>query len=220
MTSLKPINQIISESDVLINNALSDESIKTELALYGYDETKLTEGKTLLDEVIELNRKQKEEYGEQFEATEEVKSKFDTAYKAYIKAVKLSRIALKKNTKAPAALLLNGRREESISGFVEQASIFYGTMLKESEFQNEMLKYGYSTEKLQEEKQLVDDLIEANRNQEKEKGEAQSATKERNLKIDELLEWTGELREVAKIALEENEQWLEKLGILARSDEV
>ncbi|MGD8778486.1 MAG: hypothetical protein PVH88_05940 [Ignavibacteria bacterium] len=111
MASLKPINQIISESDVLINNALSDEAISTELALFGYDETKLNEGKALLDEVIELNRKQ-----------------------------------------------------------------------------------------------------------EKEKGKAESATMERNLKINELLECTGELREVAKIALEENEQWLEKLGILARSD--
>ncbi|MGD8779381.1 MAG: hypothetical protein PVH88_10535 [Ignavibacteria bacterium] len=218
MASLKPIKQIISESDVLINNALSDEAISTELALFGYDETKLNEGKALLDEVIELNRKQKEEYGEQFEATEDVKSKFAVAYKAYMKAVKLARIALKGNAKAPAALLLTGKREESISGFIEQAGIFYGTMLKETEFQSEMLKYGYTIEKLEAEKLLVDDLTEANRKQEKEKGEAQSATMERNLKINELLEWTGDLREVAKIALEENEQWLEKLGILARSD--
>lgn len=220
MPSIKPINQIISEADVLINNALTDEAIKTELALYGYDEPKLTEGKTLLDEVIELNRKQIEEYGEQYEATQEVKTKYDAAYKAYIKAVKLARIALKNNAKAPAALLLSGRRDESLSGFIEQASVFYDTLLQEAEFQNEVVRFGYTIEKLQEEKQLVDDLIEANRKQEIEKGEAQSATKERNLKIDELLEWTGELREVAKIALEDNEQWLEKLSILARSDDV
>lgn len=50
-----------------------------------------------------------------------------------------------------------------------------------------------------------------------EEGESQEATRQRNLKSEELEDCCIELRSIAAIALEDKPQLLEKLGILRRS---
>ncbi|MBK7919539.1 MAG: hypothetical protein IPJ94_25435 [Chloroflexi bacterium] len=52
-----------------------------------------------------------------------------------------------------------------------------------------------------------------NANQEKEKSEAQKATKARDKALDDLDEWYVEFRELARIALEDDAQQLEALGL-------
>ncbi len=52
----------------------------------------------------------------------------------------------------------------------------------------------------------------------KEKKQAQEATRLRNEKLDALDHYCTDLQTLAKIALEEQPQLMEKLGILVRSD--
>lgn len=59
--------------------------------------------------------------------------------------------------------------------------------------------------------------MEAKTRQEKEKGEAQAATKERDAKLDALDQWFDDFKEIAIIALDDSPQWREKLGFLERS---
>ena len=77
--------------------------------------------------------------------------------------------------------------------------------------------YGYTPEKLQQEADLVEHVAGLRSQQKKELGEAQAATEIRDKKMDELARWISDLRAVAKVALGDNPQQLEKLGILART---
>ena len=52
-----------------------------------------------------------------------------------------------------------------------------------------------------------------NSSQEREKGETQSATQDRNATIEALDEWLDEFKEVARIALDETPQLLEALNL-------
>jgi hypothetical protein len=63
----------------------------------------------------ELINKQKKEYGEQYEATEATQKAWEEANNAYIKTLKVARIALENNTKAANELMLYGERKASIS---------------------------------------------------------------------------------------------------------
>ena len=58
---------------------------------------------------------------------------------------------------------------------------------------------------------LVAQVKSLGETQQREKGKAQTATKERDAAIDALDEWLSEFRTVAKIALEDNAQMLEAL---------
>ena len=53
-----------------IANALNNDSIKSALAVFGYDDVKLQEGQTLYEKAASLHEKQKKEYGDQYAATD------------------------------------------------------------------------------------------------------------------------------------------------------
>jgi anion-transporting ArsA/GET3 family ATPase len=79
-----------------------------------------------------------------------------------------------------------------------------------------LAEYGYTIEKIQQESALLNQVAVKNQQQKKEMGEAQASTQARDEKIDELAKWISNLRAVAKVALADDPQQLEKLGILAR----
>jgi len=64
---------------------------------------------------------------------------------------------------------------------------------------------------------LVQAVAEANAVQEKEKGEAQEATKLRDAALDDLDQWMSDFIAIARLALEERPQYLEKLGVVEPS---
>jgi len=63
----------------------------------------------------------------------------------------------------------------------------------------------------------VQAVAEANAVQEKEKGEAQEATKLRDAALDDLDQWMSDFIAIARLALEERPQYLEKLGVVEPS---
>lgn len=202
---------------IIINNAINESEIANAIALFGYTAEKLNAAKSLLDECDVLVNAQIKEYGEQFEATEQVHTLWDNAAAAYNTSLKIARIAFKENANAQAALLLNGDRKDSLSGWLQQAQSFYNNLENNADFVQALSIYGYTAEKIAAEKALLADLEVAKQAQAKEKGEAQQATVDRDKKLDELDEWISEFVVIARIALEDKPQLLEKLGILERS---
>ncbi len=207
------IDQRLLAAQVAIDNAMKDHKILKALTAYGYDAAKISVGKTLYEEVSALVTLQKKEYGEQYEATEVVNNAWETADKAYMKTLKIARIALRDNVTAQNALALNGFRKKSLSGWLQQAEIFYDNLLGDDDLLVPLQSYGYTREKLEAEKALVAVVREANTIQEKEKGEAQEATEKRDAKLDEMDRWMGDFKQITLIALEDNPQWLDKLGL-------
>jgi hypothetical protein len=113
--------------------------------------------------------------------------------------------------------MLYGVRKQSFNGWQEQAVSFYANILKDPELLAAMAKFGYPEEKLQEEYEMVKEVIEKQLQQKKEKGESEQATRFRDQKLDELADFVSDLRGIAKVALADTPDYLEKLGILARS---
>lgn len=212
-----PIDEFLLAAQVMIENAVSDPVVKAALADYGYTEEKLAAGKSLYAEAAALQNARKKEYGEQIAATAELDDIWKEADGRYMKTLKIARVAFQDNPKADKAVMLFGSRKESLSGWLEQAQAFYANILNDNGLMEALAQFGYTAEKLTEESELLNRVALKNNLQQREIGEAQAATQARDKKIDELSKWVSDLRAVAKVALADDPQQLEKLGILART---
>ena len=211
------LDDFLLSAQVAIENVRGDAEMAAVMARFGYEMKKMDEAKALLDESRKLVNSQKKEYGEQFAATDELDKAWTEADSAYIKSLKMARVALQDHVQARASMMIDGSRRQSLSGWIQQAEAFYGNLLDDPELIAGMAKFGYTQETLSAEYDLVKKVGEKNLKQKKETGEAQKATEARDSRIDELGKWLSDFRAVAKIAFSDDPQMLEKIGILARS---
>ena len=107
----------------LIENAIASPELVAVLACYGYDAARLEEGRSLWAIVDGLTKKQVADYGRQYEATQSYEKAWTMAHAAYMKTLKVSRVAFGDDASAVAALKLNGPRRLTIAGWMEQALV-------------------------------------------------------------------------------------------------
>ena len=207
------ISEKLMKAKVMLDNASTDQEILRLLDVFNYGEQKVAEGAALHTEVSDLVAGQKKEFGEQVGATDDMSKAWDEARKPYTNAYKIARIAFKNDPGALKELLLNGERKESLSGWMEQASVFYTNLLYKEEYLQAMSRFGYVRKKLEMESLQVKAVEDANSKQEAEKGDVVRATRVRDLALDKLDEWAADFRKVARIALDGHDGLLKKLGI-------
>ncbi|MFA8436714.1 MAG: hypothetical protein ACEPOZ_19560 [Marinifilaceae bacterium] len=202
---------------VVANNSVRIAEIKNKLALYGYNEEKLTILTTLLQEVEGLTDTQAREYGEQYAATEQVTLAHKTAHKVYMKHVKLARILFEDDLAAYGALGLQGRRKDTMSGWLRQASSFYNNLLANETYITALASFNCPLESLTQGKDFVEAVATALEEQDRERGEARKATRVRDEKLELLDSEMSRLLKVLGIAFEEDPEILEQLGITVAS---
>lgn len=211
------IGKFLVSSNLIIDNSLSDTVVRNALAGYGFSGDKLLGIKKLYNETEALHSLQKQKYGEQMEATAELQKAWKTAKQQYMKTLKIARIAFRKNIKAEYATILHGIRKQSLSAWLAQAQLFYTNILGDSELMDALSDYGYTPEKLKEEAALIEAVMEKHAEQQRMIGEAQITTAARDEKIAELAKRISDLKAVARVALTDNPQQLEKLGIVVKA---
>lgn len=199
-----------------INNALNNEAIQALLETFGYNSEVLNVGKELYTKTESLHTKQKKEYGEQYAATDKLNEVLALANHRYMQDLKVARIGLKGNRAAREAMLLGGRRKESLSGWLKQTHAFYTNALELPEVLSAMARFNRTKEHLEEGQAMVNAVEQAYAVQLKEKGEAQNATPVRDDAFDDLQEWMSDFVGIARIALEAQPQYLEILGIVKK----
>uniref|UniRef100_UPI00321636BE hypothetical protein n=1 Tax=uncultured Draconibacterium sp. TaxID=1573823 RepID=UPI00321636BE len=209
--------EILFQAGLRINNSLNDSKVLNAVSLMGYTEAKLQEGAVLLQDATSLYETQKKEYGEVDEAQQQFEDARKAAHKNYMNLLSIARIAFKNNVQASATLDLNGKRASTISGWLKQTLGFYRAIMANEEWKTALAAYGQTEDKLTTELAAVNGVMEAAEAVKKEKGDAQNATQERDEKIEELVDWVTDYEVIARIALTDKPQLLEKLGIVVKA---
>lgn len=207
----------LHRAQVAIDNSLSNEEIQSRVAQFGYTLERLGEGKALYDAALQQYQEYQREHGEQLGATAHLYDIWDRADDVYIQNVRVARVAFRGNMGAFQTLDLNGRRKESLAGWLAQARQFYTNALADADIMAGLGRFGRTPEILQAGLQLINDVEAANADQEKERGEAQQKRVERDLALDEMEDWMSDYFEIARIALADKPQLLEMMGLLERS---
>jgi hypothetical protein len=209
------ISEYLLDAAVAIDNYSAAPEIQALLAEVGYDAARLAAGKALLTRAAALNSQQDSESGDQVNATSAKDAAWQQADEVYMKQVKLARIAIKKSGDR-GKLMLEGDRKHKFAGWVEQAGAFY-----EHAFEPDILAQlgtvNLNAAKLQNGKALTDAVIAAHMAQASAIGDKQNVTDERDQAFDDLAAWMSDYLAAARVALEDHPQWLEKLGVLART---
>lgn len=213
----RKLSDVIQQQRLLINNSLSDSIIAERMAQYGYTAEVLQQGKAILTEAETLYQQQKKEYGEYYEAKSDFSNASDSFHNDYIRDLKFARIAFINKPATLDKIAASGLRYISISKYIEQAKTFYKSFVDDENLVTAMSKFGYTLEQFQNQYNAIENFNNLIETKAKEQGDAQQATKTRDAKMDELLEWSSIYRKVAFLAFEDDAQYLEKLGILVRS---
>lgn len=208
----KKIDALILSTKTVLTNTANVGQIGTALARFGYDAEALALAKGMLERLEKLHTGQKREYGEHRAATLALNEARKRLQKQYGKHLKLARATVT-SPDAIQALGLAGDRKSALPDWLEQVRAFYVNAPKMPLVRDALARVTISEEVLQQGLAAVEEVAALRAEQRKEAGEAQAATEARDIAADELQQWMNRLVPIAQVALEENPQMLEALGI-------
>ena len=108
----------LAASQQALANAANTPSILALLAVYGYDAARIAIGQALYDTAQAAQVAQKQEYGEQYAASQAFETAWKTANETYMPLVKVARVAFSSDPNAATALAIAGRRKPTYPGWL------------------------------------------------------------------------------------------------------
>ena len=209
--------EVLEQYRVSFENVEKQSEIATIMAEFGYDETLLTEGKTLLTKTraaFDFNKKEDDETSEAYKNFTTLKENLATTYTLHRKKAK---VIFRKESTTLNKLSLSGSLPTAYIKWLETVKKFYAVASADSDIQSKLVRLKITTEELNGTIEQISNLELARAEYLREKGESQDATKLKDKAFGEIDDWMSEFYAVAKIALEENPQLLESLGKFVRS---
>jgi len=205
------IAEQLNAAQLAINNSLADEEILELVSGFGYSGEALSAGCELYERALEAVNRQRLAAGTQQKATQALLEAQKVAADAYQALAKVARAVC--DPSQLTALGLSGKTRRDTAGFLAGAY----TLFTNAASLGSLSGFGYNAGKLTAERGKITTYDEANLRQEAAKGAAQQATREQEAALEALNQWTMQYLKIAKVALRENPQYLEKLGVIART---
>lgn len=209
--------QMLHNYGAMFENLAKEIELKTELAEYGYDEAKISEGKALYDKARQTFDANVKETREETTASLSFQEKYQNFHKNYTTHRKKARIVFEDNAEAFAQLNLKNIPAKAIAKFLEETRAFYQLLDINETLRNALKTLKVTEQDIKNQLQLLGEVEKLNADYQKEKGESQQATKDKDNAFDALDKWVSKFHKVAKIALEDKPQLLESVGKFVRS---
>jgi hypothetical protein len=211
--SKQSIAQQLHEAQVMIDNSLRDPQIQERVAAFGFPVGKLNAAKALFEAAQAAVNLQILKSGAQQQSTSSLAEAEVSARDAYRALAKVARAVFIKDKGQLTVLGLTGREPDSFAGFLAAAYTLFNNAANLSV----LAEYGYDAAKLQTERGKIAALDDANLRQESAKGAAQQSTEERDAALQALHNWVSQYRQIARVALRDQKQLLESIGIVVRT---
>ena len=197
---------------VSLENATQQTEIASIMSEFGYDQTKIDEGKSLWEDTrMKIDEKKTE--GDEKSAAYSVftgkKAELAVKYRLHRKKAK---VAFGNDPLTLKRLLLTGVMPSTYVKIMENYRKFYYELDGDTTLQSKLAVLKVPVEEIQLGKQLIAEIEAARIQYHREIGESQDATQHKDAAFGTLDKWMSEFYAVAKIALEDKPQLLEALG--------
>ncbi|MFN8596968.1 MAG: hypothetical protein U0559_12395 [Anaerolineae bacterium] len=202
--------QQLHAAQLAILNSLGDPEIKALVAEYGYTTSKLNHGKALYEAAVAAANAQKASLGDQKAATAALRQMEAEARDAYQALSRVARATLPEPDLV--ALGLDGSMPLNVAGFLQAAY----TLFDNAGSIGLLAEFGYEADRLATERVKIEALAQAEQAQALAKGSKQQATQDQAAALAALNEWMAQYLKIARVALRNKQQLLEKIGGAAR----
>lgn len=207
-------NGFLNSTTITLATARQSAEILRALAKYGMNEAQIKQIETLLNTVQQLDDHYHDVAAEAKIATQTLKNVRTQTQKIYVEHVVLSRIALKEQPELQEKMELNGMRQKRLADWLSQVNNFY----RHAEAQKETLaQFNVSAENLSEVQKLLTRIKELQTLQRDLKGRMQVISQQRKGAFTTLQRSMTKFFRIARIALEEEPQHLERLGLAVKA---
>lgn len=203
----------IKRVQVAINYTLNTSAVQKGLDKVGFSKADVLQGKALLEHVQMLDAAQQKEYGDRYQATDELTQARQQARTLYMKHLDTARFALKDQRGYWKTLDLSGARKTNLFGWLAQAHTFYHNAVQVKSI---LAKYDLSEAELHQGASMIDAVIAAYNVRQKEDNEAQAATQQRNEVLNNLKVWMKRFTQSARLAFADDATTLKGLGLVRK----
>ncbi len=212
MANHREVTEIrFNEINLLLETALNDNNIQSDLSDFGYCSEKLHEGEGLFKEAFQLYKNNFIAY--KLENPDEFHALWNDGYEYYLQLVHISRIALQNERNEFIQLGLAGPRKKSLSGWLSQANQFYINVLSNPEICKKLEEFGITKEKLEKGKKQLDTVEVAIVSRHTDNGDTRKLSLEYDKALDNMEYWVTRFSIVSRIIFEKKPQLLSKLQI-------
>ena len=200
-------NVVLDEAYLAITNALNIPELRGPLSRYGYDEARLRDGLTYHTTVKQLTQQREQATRTARETVALYQESKDRLLDLFQTHRDTARLAFKREPAYTDYLKLTQRRKRATTDMLAQAETFYLNVPVAM-----MEKYRVPRKELNEAAKLVTQVRDLRALRNHTQGQVQSLTQSRLRALEALQTWMRRFLTVAKVALEENPQYLEALN--------
>ncbi len=210
-------NKFLERTRVGLTNAESHEKIKTLLAEYGMDRPKIVEGWAKYHKTKDSWSYNQKETAEAKIASGNYKKEYEEFEAMFKMHRDKTQTFFKKQLEMLIRLDVGGSFPTKYREFFDKTKHFYQMIKDNEEIQTKISVIKITPEVVDECLAKHQSLLTKRAEFEKESGESQEATKSKNAALIELKDWMEDFDNIAKVALYDEPQLLEALGIFVRS---
>ncbi len=209
--SVHSIAERLNASRLAVQNSLSDPEVLALVSAYGFTADKLNAGGALYAAALKAVDARQAAAGAQQDATASLQKAEAAAREAYQSLAKTARAVVDRG--GLIRMGLSGIEPHATAAFLAAAYTLFDNavalpILKE---------FGFDAARLAAGRSQVAAYDQANQKQEAAKGAAQQATRDQEAALEAMEAWTAQYLKIARVALHERPQLLEKLGVTART---
>lgn len=209
--------QILENYRVAFQNVEEQPEIKSEMEEYGYDAQKINQGKALFEVALRLFNQNKQETEEEKQAYAKFSNAYQQVAAIYKKHRKIVKVVLLHHEELASAFRVKKAEAHAYLQWMNDTETFYNEIKKDSEVKAKLTQFKITDKIADEQLQKLEEVKLLRAKYEKEKGESQQATKDKNVAFHAISDWMREFYAVAKIALDEKPQLLESIAKFVRS---
>lgn len=210
-------SKFLERARTALTNAQTNSIIKAALTDYGMGDQHLALGQQIFNTAQTIWQSNIQEDAE----TTEASLKYQTTYRELQAVFKVHRdkalIYLKKQPELLVKLGVKGRFPQKYNEFFDKGRQFYSTIKNDAELQAIFDKIKIKADVVSEALALLDELLSKRSDFDRELAESQDMTKNKNAALLALKEWMDDFDAITKVALYDQPQLLEALGIFVRS---